>query len=194
MLKNTIKSNSELFHFQTYLEDDLTWQQHNQIHAVLNFSYSGRTLSFTKKTYGHVIPVKRILCTSQGDLIGHIAVFEDSLLINNAKVPVIGLGLSASTRPTALIGAKLRHKALDICAEAGYNFAISRVRNRSRTKEHLAEFVWDFLDIPLVGKSTQSHNDEIVAIFNTQLNQERPNYFIQYFKKTGAVKIAGEIF
>lgn len=190
----TMAAQNTEFNFEVYSEEALTWEQHNAIHRALNLTYDFRTKAFVKKTYGYVEPTTRILCTLEDTLIGHIGIFEDFIEMDGQKIKMAGLGMILSLKPMSLIGASLRRKALDICAERGYSFAIGRVRNTDRVKRHLESFVWCFLDVPLIGQNTRSHSTEILAIFNTGFSPEPPIDLIERFKKNHGIKIEKEVF
>lgn len=191
---DSLRLNGQLFKFEVYEEDQITWEQHIEIHKALNLCFSGRTKSFIKKTYAHITPVKRVLCTVDGAIVGHIAVFEDYTTVNNRRILIAGLGMNVSLKPMSLIGAILRKKALSICAERRHTFAIGRVRNNPRIRKHLSSFVWCFLDVPLIGKTTKSHTTEILAIFNTDFVKNCPDELLNHFKKIGVVQIEDEVF
>ncbi len=182
------------FRTEVYEEDELTWEQHNEIHRALNIAYHFRTQSFVKKTFGYCLPIKRVLAYYDDKLVGHIAVFIDHIFVDGERVKIAGLGMSLSLKPMSLLGGVLRRTALNICAQQGFDFALGRIRNNMRTREHMASFVWCFLELPLIGKTTRSHEDEIVAVFDTKRFRQCPDWLISQACKQGFIKIEDEIF
>lgn len=182
--------------FTVHDEATLTWQQHNEVHRALNIAYGYRTQNFINKSYGYCLPVKRIICmdTNNNVLIGHIAIFETIVSLKNKPITVAGLGLTLSLRPFLLLGNQLRKRALELCATLGYPLAISRIKNKPRTKQKLEELATVFFDYPLIGTSTRSHDWETIAVY--VLNGEE-NLIVdlkQECHENKFLKIASEVF
>lgn len=175
-------------------EDELSWEQHHEIHKALNIAYGYRTKAFTKRTYGHIEPIVRILAKLGDVLVGHAAIFEIEVIVNDEKIKAGGLGMTLSLKPFSHLGYLLREKATLVCCELGYPFAIGRVKNSERVKENLSALVSCFLDIPLIGKNTRSHDWETLAIYKTSHNQESVNSLFNVVKKNNCIRITGEIF
>lgn len=182
------------FVFEVCPEEALSWEQHNEILKALNQAFSHRTKSFIKKTYAHVEPIMRILCRFNGVLVGHTAIFEIEVIVNNEKIKAGGIGMTLSLKPFEHLGYLLRQKAAMICSEQGYPFAIGRIKNSERVKKDITSLVTCFLDMPLIGKNTRSHDWEILAIYKTNYNQLHIENFIDSFKKSGFIQIVGEVF
>lgn len=182
------------YNFEIYQEEDISWQQHNEIHQALNLAFSFRTQAFTHKTYAYCVPNIRILCKYNNILIGHTAIFEDYVIVNEQKILIAGHGLLLSLEPKCGIANLLRLKAIQICSLAAYPCAIGRVKNDEPTKKTLAPLVHTFLDIPLIGNTTRSHDWETLAIYNTGGDKDYVESLVTHFKKTGYIQIEGEIF
>lgn len=193
-MSSQIHSKNELINFEIYLEDDLTWEQHSKIHKALNIAYGYRTKSFIDKSYAHCIPKIRILYQHESKVIAHTAIFDVSIQIEKNMVAIAGIGLTLSLQPYQLLGFTLRKKAIEIAALADYPCAIGRVRNNQQTKKTLAPLVHTFLDIPLIGNTTRSHDWETLAIYNTGGDKDLVESLVTHFKKTGYIQIEGEIF
>ena len=183
------------FTFEIYNEDELTWQQHNQIHTALNLAYSNRTQTFLKKSYGYSIPLKRILCFHNEQLVGHVALFASTLILSpNQFLKIGGIGMTLSLMPNHKIGHELRKRTSRLAAELGYPFAVGRVRNTEAVKENLRDLTIDFLDVPLIGNTTESHEWETLAIYTAKGESDLLKNILQEIKKAGHLKIAGEVF
>lgn len=90
------------FSFHIYNENELTWKQHNLIHVALNTAYSYRTETFTSKTYGKISPIKRILCFYNNKIVGHTAVFETAIKVDNQLIKAGGIGMTLSLSPSII--------------------------------------------------------------------------------------------
>ncbi len=185
---------NQLYVFETYDETDLTKDQLNEIQSGLNLAYGFRTQSFANKPYGYCIPLKRILCTLKEKLVGHIAIFQDYVTVNNQKVKIGGVGLTYSLKPLTGLGFILRELAAELCAKQDLPLTIGRVKNTARIKKNLEPLVSCFLSIPLIGATTRSHDWETLAIYKTSNDSALITKLIADFEKNGYVKIDGEVF
>ena len=185
---------NKLYRFDTYDESELTVGQLDAIHKGLNLAYGYRTQSFVSKPYGRCAPLKRITCTLQDKLIGHIAVFQDYVTLSDEKIKIGGVGLTFSLRPLAGLGFILRQLAVELCSKEGVPLAMGRVRNTARIKKNIGPLVSYFLHIPLIGTTTRSHDWETLAIYKTSSDTNLVAKLIADFQKKGYVKIDGEIF
>lgn len=176
--------------FRAINEEDLTYLEHNQIHNALNLAYKDRTKNFLKKTYGHCEPYKRILCFENDLLIGHTAIFMPTTFL--PKLTIIGgIGMTLSLKKGCGIGHELRKRAAKECAALKLPFAVGRVKNEAWVKKNLNDIVVDFLDLPLVGKTTASHDWETLAIYSCQQEVKSE---IAYIKQQKQLVIEGEVF
>lgn len=184
------------FSFEVIDEDKIEWSQFNEIHAVLNKAYSSRSKSFFAKTFGHRPPLKRALCRYKGDLVGISAYFEDYIEINKQKILIGGVGLTCSIMPGHGIGNKLRYIVSGgIGAYTGVPFCIGRIHNAENVKNNLSQYVHGFLNIPLIGKKTKSHEWETIAIYRTlSSDTDIQTMYMKYLNKIGFIQIEGEIF
>ncbi len=184
----------QLYVFKTYDEADLTQDQFQVIQQGLNEAYGFRTQSFAHKPYGYCLPLKRILCTLGDKLVGHVAIFEDCVSLNDKKIKVGGIGLTFSLKPLTGLGFMLRELAAKLCAKSGVPLAIGRVKNSARIKKNLEPLVSCFLEMPLVGANTHSHEWETLAIYKTSDQPDWVNQLIANFQKNGCIQIEGEVF
>jgi hypothetical protein len=182
------------FSVETHAEEDLTWQQHNEIHRALNLAYSARTKSFHSRTYGVRAPLKRILCRYEGVLVGHTAVFEDYAEADGRKVRIGCMGMTFSLRPRQFLGSFLRKSASELCGNMGYPFAVGRIWSTPEGKEKYRPLVVDYLDIPLVASNGKSHSWETLAIYDTGTPKNLILPILESFKNAGCVKITGGLF
>lgn len=180
--------------FITYDEAQLSWQQHHEIHHVLNMAYSHRTNAFANKTFSYFPPKKRILCYLDDKLVGHTAIFESTTIANKENTVFAGLGMTLSLKPFLRLGHELRRRALIVCRDNKYPFALGRIKNSERAKNNLADLVHCFLDIPLIGNSTQSHSWETLAIYNTRIKSEIVEQIIANSKIQKQLIITSEVF
>ena len=194
MILHTEVIKNNLFTFELYNEEDIDWPLQNTIHEALNKAYSFRTRAFTQKTYAYRIPKRRILCWHENKLVGPRAIFEDYITINGDKFLIGGIGLTLSLRPHSLLGFHLRQCALSLFTDAQYAFVIGRVKNNARTKKYLLPIVETFLDIPLIGQHTRSHDWETLAIYPLNVDKEKIGGLICHFQQMGYIQIEGEIF
>lgn len=185
---------NQVYRFDTYDESELTEDQLEAIHKGLNLAYGYRTQSFANKPYGRCIPVKRILCTFQDKLVGHIAIFQDHVALDGQKVKIGGVGLTYSLKPLSGLGFILRQLAAELCSKENVPLAMGRVRNTARIKKNIGPLVVCFLDIPLIGFTTRSHTWETLAIYSTSSDTDLIAKLIADFQKNGCIKIGGEIF
>jgi hypothetical protein len=102
--------------------------------------------------------------------------------------------MTLSLLPHNNLGHELRTRAVLICKESKYPFAVGRIINIDKFKETLDDIVVDFLNISLIGKTTRSHDWETLAIYNTGCEYSFLKPSLDYFKETGSLKIAGEVF
>lgn len=186
-------SNKEL-KFEVYREQDLTWEQHNKIHEALNTAYGYRTNSFINKTYSSHPPLKRVLCILDDKIVGHTSILEANLIYKSEQIKFAGIGMTLSLKPFLNLAYQLRQKAVNICALEKYPFAIGRVKNSEKVKNNLQSLVSHFLDIPLVGKSTQSHSWETLAFYDTGYDKDKVEEVTTYCLDNKRAQIDGEIF
>jgi hypothetical protein len=176
--------------FQIFNEADLSFKQHNEIHLALNLAYEPRTQSFLKKTYGHCEPVKRILCYEDGQLVGHTAIFVIEAFLPKLTT-VGGVGMTLSLKKGCGLGHELRRRAAIEATNLGLPFAVGRVKNTQRVKDTLTEIVVTFLDLPMIGQSTQSHDWETLAIYDCGQTIKSE---LDYITSQGKFLIKSEVF
>lgn len=182
------------FIFKTYNEEELTWQQHNDIHRVLNQAYAHRTKSFFKKTYADRQPIKRIICEMDNQIVGHTAIFEVTVMLDKEPIKIGGIGMTLSLKPFCDLGRQLRKSAIEVCRQLNYPLAIGRIKNSANMKRSLQPLVACFLDTSLVGASTASHVWEILAVYDTHTDMKALNRFCLYFNSQPSLIIDGEVF
>tara|TARA_R110000868_G_scaffold400998_1_gene676262 strand:+ start:3545 stop:4126 length:582 start_codon:yes stop_codon:yes gene_type:complete len=180
--------------FSVHDEKQLTWQQHNRIHDALNRAYDDRTQSFTKKTFAESEPSKRIICSVDKKIVGHIAIFESSTTLDDKTIPIAGIGLKLALIPHINIGNSLSKRAIALCAELNYPFAVGRITNSETVKTSLMPITSCFLDIPMRGHHSQSHEWETLAFYDTQIKPTLTEEAVNYFREQGCMVINGEIF
>lgn len=182
------------FIFKTYNEDELTWQQHNDIHRALNQAYAHRTKSFFKKTYAERQPIKRVICEIDNQIIGHVAIFELTVMLDNEPIKIGGVGMTLSLKLFCDLGRQLRKSAIEVCRQLNYPLAIGRIKNSANMKRSLQPLVACFLNVPLIGTSSTSHAWEILAVYDTHVDARVLNRFCLNFNSQSSVIIDGEIF
>ncbi len=180
--------------FTEYDEQDISWGLHNKIHESLNIAYNHRTSTFVTKTYPNYPPRKRILCTLNDKIIGHIAIFDSKLIYKSEEIKFAGIGMTLSVKPFLNLAYQLRKRAADICAEYRYPFAIGRVKNSERIKNNLSSLVTHFLNIPLIGKATKSHDWEVLAVYSTRYDKKYVDEIMRHCIEAQSMNIAGEVF
>ena len=193
-LENIANQLGRQLEFTWHEESTLSWQEHHDIHQALNRAYSHRTDSFTKKSYGYITPCRRLLCKQNGKLIGRTAVFTSNLVLAGKTIPIAGIGLTLSLKPFDNIGLQLRKMAAEACGEMGYDLAIGRVKNAKRVREHLAPLVYDFVDIPLLGTASHSHDWETLALYKTGHDPKQAQALISQIKKQSELYLDTEVF
>lgn len=184
------KKHLENLTFKVINENELSFHDHNSIHRALNLAYGDRTKNFLKKTYGYCEPLKRILCYQNDILVGHTAVFMPTTTLPEPTT-IGGVGMTLSLQKGLGIGHELRKRAAQTCADLKLPFAVGRVKNESWVIKNLSDIVVDFLDVPLVGKTTRSHDWETLAIYSCQCDVAKE---LVYIKQQGELKITGEVF
>ena len=93
-----------MMNIEIYSEAEISWQLHNEIHAVLNRAYAHRTNAFRCKTYGGIQPLKRVIFRDQGMIVGHTAIFGTQVRFEDEWINVGGVGMTCSLRPLKKIG------------------------------------------------------------------------------------------
>ncbi len=180
--------------FEVYQEKDLTWEQHNKIHEALNTAYGYRTNAFANKTYSYHPPLKRIICVLDNKIVGHTSILDAHLIYKSEHIKFAGIGMTLSLKPFLNLAYQLRQRAVSICALEKYPFAIGRVKNSKKVKNNLQNLVSHFLDIPLIGQSTQSHSWETLAFYDTGYDKSMVEEITNYCLHNKQIKIEGEIF
>lgn len=180
--------------FKIFDEDDISWEIHNKIHVALNTAYSHRTASFHKKTYGLLQPIKRIILEVDDVIIAHTAIFETAVILNNEEINVAGIGLTLSLKPFFKLGYRMREQAVILCAELGYPLVLGRIKDTERNKKSLEPLVADFLPIPMIGKTTSSHEWETIAVYDTHVSADRLTRLVCDFKKEKKIILTTEVF
>jgi hypothetical protein len=179
--------------FTIYEEEELTSDTISEIAILLQESYGHRKNSIQGKHFGRRLPLRRILYREAGELIGHTALFEDKTFIEGGTLTIGGIGLTCSRKRNQGIGHLLRDKARNFI-RGEYPFAVGRVENTTRTRKNIGDLVVEFIEIPLVGKTTYSRDFEMLAIYNTGSTIEELQKYLAYFKKQGEMRITGEVF
>src|SRR3989338_8796679 len=102
--------NKHQYTIEILKEENISWQQQNQIHKILNLAYDGVSVKFLAKTYGHVRPVERVVGYLNDEIVAHLGISHDMLLFNGGHMNISCLGLWASLRQGR--AAKVMEKSL----------------------------------------------------------------------------------
>lgn len=127
-------------------------------------------------------------------IVGHTSILDAYLIYKSERIKFAGIGMTLSLKPFLNLAYQLRQRAVSICTLEKYPFAIGRVKNSKKVKKNLQSLASHFLDIPLIGQSTQSHSWETLAFYDTGYDKNMIEEITNYCLYNKQVKIEGEIF
>lgn len=181
-------------------ERNTPWQTHNEIHKLLNKTYS-KSQTFVNKTFAYQLPSYRVLAyNSDNKLIGHHAGFcSINTSIDGKDFVLCGIGLYAVLPQQGISTAAIDiyKETLKQAKKLGYPFAITLSSNEVVVKiseKHLGAIV---LDMPVRGLGGYSKRTDKIIVVSTEgskfLNNEAKN-FIDILSKENELILDSELF
>lgn len=177
-------------YYQISSESEITWQEQNEIHRFLNKAYAGISTSFLAKTYAKSPPQQRILLFMKNELIGHLGLFERSLVLGEKKVPFLGMGLFAVDKESPGFGMALVMWGIEQARKYGTSFAVGRTHNPTVVKisEMLGAKTYK---AKLISDENDATKDDDVILFYPLNKDEDINGIINAAKVNNEFMITG---
>ena len=171
---------------------NITWQQQNQIHKILNIAYDGISIKFLAKTYGHIRPIERVVGYLNDEMVAHLGISHDILFLDRHHINVSCLGLWASLRQGW--AERVMEKSLTHLNSQGVLLAIGISNNKIILNRVLPKFKHVKLDIPVHGNFFSSKASDTVIVFPICISDNDFRNVLDEIEKAQAIYIKGEPF
>lgn len=173
-------------------EKDISWQIQNKIHYVLNSCFDNISVKFISKTYGYTRPTHRVLGFLDGELVAHLGISTDTVIIGSKEIDIACLGLWVSLRNGW--ATKVMEHALKNLRNNNYQLALGITNNNIILKRVLPKFNHVTLDVCIKGKDNHSKESDKAILFPINIHDDEFSKLIIEFKNTKTINVKGEPF
>lgn len=184
------------YNFTVELEDEISWKKQNRIHKILNIAFKNISTSFLAKTYGYTRPTKRVLGWVDGEIVAHMGILYDKLMLQDGFCEVGCIGLWASVAKTKGWAGAILERSMQAVNHDGYKLAIGMTSSPTVIEHILPEFGdrVRMLDLRIEGIQHTSKLNTFATVLNIGHTAEEFNNIIHFLETQQKLEIQGEPF